>query len=56
MEEVERQELRQASPELRWRQLNAVYGLGLALGWLATDDPLEEERIWERWQRLRGLR
>lgn len=49
--EVERQELRSASAELRWQQLNAVVGLAIGLG-IFRSDPSEEE-IYVRWAMLK---
>lgn len=40
-----------ASLELRWRQLNAVYGLFKELG--MTPDHEDEMQVYERWARLR---
>ena len=49
--EVERQELRSASANLRWQQLNAVVGLAIGLGIFRTD-PSEEE-VYARWAKLK---
>lgn len=51
VEAVHQVELRTASMELRWRQLNAAYGLARALG-LLRPDPSEAE-VWERWAQLK---
>jgi hypothetical protein len=49
--EIEKQEVQSASPELRWRQLNAIVGLGIGLG-IFKADPSEEE-IYILWARLK---
>jgi hypothetical protein len=49
--EIEKQEMRSASTELRWRQLNAIVGLGIGLG-IFKADPSEEE-IYILWARLK---
>jgi hypothetical protein len=49
--EIERQELRNASIELRWRQLNSVIGLAIGLGILKADN--SEEAIYLRWAKLK---
>ena len=45
------EERRTAPIELRWRQLNAIYNLGIALG-LRQEDPSEME-VFERWAKLK---
>ena len=47
----QQEERRTASLELRWRQLNAAYGLAKGLG-LLQPDPSEME-VFERWARLK---
>jgi hypothetical protein len=51
VEAVIDEERRTAPYELRWRQLNAAYMMGMALG-LRRDDASELE-VWERWARLK---
>ena len=51
VEAVHQVELRTATMELRWRQLNAAYGLARALG-LLRPDPSEAE-VLERWAQLK---
>lgn len=51
VEEVQMEERRSASLELRWQQLNAAYGLAKGLG-LLQPDPDEMEVI-KRWAILK---
>ncbi len=51
VEAVIAEERRSASLELRWRQLNAAYGMAKGLG-LLRRDPTESEVI-ERWACLK---
>jgi hypothetical protein len=51
VEEVQRQERRSASLDLRWRQLNAVYGLAKGLGILQPDST--EAEVFKRWAILK---
>ena len=51
--EVQQQELRTASLELRWKQLNAIVGLAIGLGMLKRDE--SEEEIYKRWAKLKNL-
>ncbi len=51
VEEVQREERRTASLELRWRQLNAAYGLAKSLGILQPDP--DELKVFERWKILK---
>lgn len=52
--EVERQELRTASVELRWIQLNSIVGLAKALGLLQKMALDRDDRVVrERWVRLK---
>jgi hypothetical protein len=44
------EERRIASPELRWRQVNAAFGMGHGLG-LRREDP-SEAKGFERWAKL----
>jgi len=51
VEEIRQQEARAATLELRWRQLNALYGLakGLQLG----PRPSDATQGYERWAKLK---
>jgi len=51
--EIERQEARSASIELRWRQLNSIYGLSKHLYLISKQQDQQEELVWRRWQELR---
>ena len=53
VEAVETEELRAMSITERWKQLNALFGIGLALGF--ESDSASEQAVWERWQTLRKL-
>jgi len=51
VEEIERQELQNATLELRWRQLNAVIGLAIGLGiYQPVKDDIE---VIQRWAKLK---
>jgi len=54
VEEVNRQEGMNETMEDRWRKLNAIHGLGLALGLVRESE--SEKEVWKRWNILRGLR
>ena len=47
VEEVERQELRTATLELRWQQLNALIGMAIGLGIYETTE--DEAEVFQRW-------
>lgn len=51
VEAVEREERRCATPELRWRQLNALVAMAKSLG-LVVPDP-SETGVHARWATLR---
>ena len=51
VEEVQREERRSASLDLRWRQLNAAYGLAKGLGILQADST--EAEVIKRWAILK---
>ena len=51
VEEIQAEERRSASLELRWRQLNAAYGMAKGLGLLQPD--LSEMEVFERWAKLK---
>jgi hypothetical protein len=51
VEEIERQELLNATLELRWQQLNAVIGMAIGLGiYQSTGDDIE---VIQRWAKLK---
>lgn len=52
VEEIERQERRSSSMELRWKQLNAIWGLAKILGF--SFEPDESELIvYALWAKLK---
>ncbi len=51
VEEIQAEERRSASLELRWMQMNAAYGLAKALGLLQPDP--SEMGVIERWALLK---
>jgi hypothetical protein len=51
VEEIQAEERRSASLELRWQQLNAAYGLAKGSGLLQPD--LSEMGVFERWAKLK---
>jgi hypothetical protein len=51
VEKIQVQEQRSASIELRWRQLNAAYGIAKGLGLLQPD--LSEFEVFEQWVKQR---
>ncbi len=51
VEEIQAEERHSASLELRWRQLNAAYGMAKGLG-LLKSDPSEME-VFKRWAILK---
>jgi hypothetical protein len=51
VEKIQLEEQRSASPELRWRQLNAAYALAKGLGLLKPD--LSEMEVHQRWALLK---
>ena len=51
VEEIQAEERKSASLELRWRQLNAAYGIAKGLGLLQPD--LSEMEVFERWAKLK---
>ena len=52
VEEIERQELRAASMEQRWKQINAIWRLAKGLGFSFDPDP-SEMGVYERWSKLK---
>ncbi len=51
VDEVLQKEHCSASLELRWRQLNAAYGMAKGLGLLKPDP--SEEGVYQRWAKLK---
>lgn len=51
---VEMEERRAASVPLRWQQMNAILRMALGLG-LSFPQWDQEESVWRRWARLKGL-
>jgi hypothetical protein len=51
VEEIQAEERRSASLELRWQQLNTAYGIAKGLGLLQPD--LSEMEVFERWAKLK---
>jgi hypothetical protein len=51
VEDIQTEERRSASMALRWRQLNAAYGLAKGLGILKPDP--DEMKVIERWATLK---
>lgn len=51
VEEVQMEERRSASYELRWQQLNSTYGLAKGLGILKPDP--DEMEVFRRWAVLK---
>jgi hypothetical protein len=52
--EVEEAEQRQASVEDRWRRLNAIHQMAVALGLDLRAQDEDEAIVWERWARLKA--
>jgi hypothetical protein len=51
VDEIERQELKNATLELRWQQLNAVIGMAIGLGiYQSAGDDIE---VIHRWAKLK---
>jgi hypothetical protein len=51
VKKIQLEEQSSASPELRWRQLNAAYGMAKGLGLLKPD--LSEMEVHQRWATLK---
>ncbi len=51
VENIQVNERRSASLELRWMQLNAAYGMAKVLGLLTSDS--SEMGVFERWAKLK---
>ncbi|MGD2159489.1 MAG: hypothetical protein PVG14_17325 [Anaerolineales bacterium] len=54
VETVEREEALSTSIEVRWRQLNALYGMALSLGIVNMEESVDEEVVRQRWATLRA--
>jgi hypothetical protein len=54
VEEIERQELRAMSLEEHWRQINWLWGMGMALGFSFEPDESELE-VYKRWAKIKAL-
>ncbi len=52
VEEIERQELRIASMETRWQQINAIWRLAKGLG-LSFEPDESEMEVFARWAKLK---
>lgn len=52
VEEIERQELRIASMETRWQQINAIWRLAKGLG-LSFEPDESEIEVFARWAKLK---
>jgi hypothetical protein len=53
VEEIEAEEQRTNSMELRLQQLNSLFGMASALGWLEPDSEEILTIVRERWRRLK---
>jgi hypothetical protein len=54
VEEIQAEERRNASYQLRWRQLNAAFGIAKGLGLLSADT--SEMEVHLRWAKLKNQR
>ncbi|MCC6444937.1 MAG: hypothetical protein IT210_15965 [Armatimonadetes bacterium] len=54
VEEIERREIREASIEWRWQQVNRLYSLATALGLMPDRPEEDQEIILHRWDKLRA--
>lgn len=52
VEEIERKELRALSMETRLKQMNAIWGLGIGLGFSFEPDE-SETKVFMRWAKLK---
>jgi len=52
--EVERQEQRAASMDLRWRQTNAILAIAWGLGLAFDRQGVDEAIVRQRWEKLKG--
>lgn len=52
---VEVEEQRAASIALRFRQMNAIFRIGMGLGLLRTEDDVETEAVRRRWVKLKEM-
>ena len=53
--QIEAEELRSASIDLRWQQMNAILRLAIGLGLSFTEPDEEEEVIRRRWETLKSM-
>jgi hypothetical protein len=51
--DFEAHERRKESMELRWRQLNAIYRMGLGMGLVGAGEDESEREVWRRWALLK---
>jgi hypothetical protein len=56
VEAVEREEHRAASVALRWQQTNAIFRLAKGMGLLSNNLDDQEQEIYRRWAKLKGIR
>lgn len=54
VQEVEKSELASATFELRWRQLNSLVGMAIALSIMPQRDESQEDVVIKRWAFLKG--
>lgn len=54
IEQQERLELKASTIDMRWKQVNAIWGLAKALGIEVPSDERGEEIIRKRWAKLRA--
>ena len=50
---IEAEELRNASVEERWQQLNSIFRLAVGLG-MTHREAADEEAVWQRWAKLKA--
>jgi hypothetical protein len=55
VEAVEVEEQRAASIALRFRQMSAIFRIGMGLGLLRTEDDVETEAVRRRWVKLKEM-
>jgi hypothetical protein len=55
IEKIEKNEASVTNIDQRWRQLNALYGMGISLGLLAKISNDDETSVWQRWNLLRKM-
>ncbi|HDP99809.1 MAG TPA: hypothetical protein ENN22_11590 [bacterium] len=52
---IEANEEKSASVTLRWQQLNAILNMARGLGLPITEDNDDDEIVYQRWSKLKGL-